>query len=194
MSCRPAVSAQAWATGVTVPRLSPLPADEQHDDLRNLLQRLAGPEGTPNLYTTLARNEALFRRWLSFGAALMHGSLPPRVRELLILRIAWRCRSDYEFGQHTVIAKTVGLSAEEILRVADRGGGWTAPDAAVIRAADELHDNATLTEATWSALREQLDDAQLIEFLMVAGQYHLVAYCANAIAIERDEGLPGLPG
>jgi 4-carboxymuconolactone decarboxylase len=126
----------------------------------------------------------------------MHGSLPPRVRELLILRTAWNCRSEYEFGQHTVIGQAVGLSAEEITRIAspDPRQGWSTPDAAVLVAADELHETATVSDATWSALRESLDGPQIIEFLMVAGQYHLVAFCANALRIDLDEGLPGLPG
>ena len=181
---------------MNTPRLSPLPVNEQTDDLRRLLQQLAGPQGIPNLYSTLARHEATFRRWLAFGATLLHGSLPPRLRELLILRTAWHCRSDYEFGQHTLIGQAAGLSLEEITRVtaAGRDGrGWAAPDAAVLRAADELHDTATLSEATWLALSALLDDAQLIELLMVAGQYHLVAYCANALAVDLDEGLPRLP-
>jgi 4-carboxymuconolactone decarboxylase len=180
------------------PRLTPLPSDEQDDATRLLLQQLAGPDGSsvPNLYSTLARNTPLFRRWLAFGSALLNGCLPPRSRELLILRIAWHCRSAYEFGQHVLISQAVGLSPEDIARLTAAGSDmadWDPRDAAVLLAADELHHTATWSQPVWSTLREHFDDAQIIELLMVAGQYHLVAFCANALAIELDEGLPGLP-
>ena len=45
----------------------------------------------------------LFRRWLGFGGALLAGTLPGRLRELVILRTAYRFDGAYEWAQHIEI-------------------------------------------------------------------------------------------
>jgi alkylhydroperoxidase family enzyme len=62
-----------------------------------------------------------------------------------------------------------------------------------VRAADELHADAVLSDATWAALAEGYDTQQLIEVPMVAGQYHLVAFTLNSLGVQREDGVEGLP-
>src|SRR5438270_13273993 len=113
------------------PRLSPLSEherDEQQQDLLGGTTQLVGPAS--NIFATLVRHPGLFRHWLPFGGKLLAGKLPPRERELLILRTGWHCRSSYEWGQHVLMARLSGLTDEEIARVP--GGpaapGWSAFD------------------------------------------------------------------
>ena len=95
------------------------------------------------------------KRWLVFGNHVLGKStLPARERELVILRIGWLCRSGYEWGQHVAIGKAAGLSDEEIARIpkgAD-AAGWSAADRALLRATDELHGDAFISDATWAEL------------------------------------------
>jgi alkylhydroperoxidase family enzyme len=157
---------------------------------------LTGRLGDNNIFSTFARHEELFRAWLRFGGFLLGGGvLPARERELLILRTGWNCAAPYEWGQHVRIAQRLGMDREEILRVADGpdAAGWSAQDASLLRAADELHADARILEGTWKDLADRYDDRGLIEIAMLVGHYHLVAFTLNSLEVELDEGLEGLP-
>jgi alkylhydroperoxidase family enzyme len=172
-----------------------LPVEERVGDVRELLDgaRLAtGPDA--NIFATLVRAPGLFRKWLPFGGKLLTGKIPPRQRELMILRTGWNCGAAYEWGQHVGIGLRAGLTQEEIDRIPDGPAGeWDPFDAALLRAADELHADACITDATWALLAARYDAAQLIELPMLVGQYHLVAMTLNSLGIQLDEGLPGFP-
>src|SRR5919199_2032413 len=138
----------------------------------------------PNVFTTLARHRRLFRRWLWFAGALMpRGTLPRADTELVILRVAHNCGSDYEWGHHERIGARAGLSAEEIARVrtGPDANGWTERQALLLRAADELHADRALSDPTWDGLRALLAEAQLIELCMLVGHYELLAMTLNSL-------------
>ncbi len=176
-------------------RIPPLPTDEYDDEVRELLggaTQTIGPAS--NIFTTLVRHRGLFRRWLPFGGKLLVGRIPARERELVILRTGWLCQSDYEWGQHVLIARQSGLTDDEIRRVkvGPDAAGWEPFDATLLRAADELHADARINDATWAGLAARYDERQLIELPMLAGHYHLVAFTLNSLGVEREPGVPGL--
>ena len=175
------------------PRIPPLPDDEQDERARSVLPQVAADGMANNIFTTLVRHPGLFEKWLRFGGKVLSGRLPARDRELLILRTGWRCRSVYEWGQHVLIARAAGLTDEEIRRVQEGpdAPGWSDLDAALLRTADELHDDSCITDATWAALAAAYDEKQLIEIPMVVGQYHLVSFCLNSFGVQREAGVPG---
>lgn len=179
------------------PRIAPVPSSDL-DEASSELLRAAGSPGSPatNIFATLVRHPGLFRRWLPFAGKLLAGKLPPRDRELLILRTGWLCGSEYEWGQHVLIGGAVGVTDDELRRVQAGPGepGWSRIDAALLRAADELHDDSCISEATWSTLADRYDERQLIELLMLVGQYHLVAFALNSLGVEREAGVPGFEG
>jgi 4-carboxymuconolactone decarboxylase len=183
-----------------VPRIPPLPESEWGDGLRPILSArppsLTGRLGDNNIFSTFARHEDLLCAWLPFGGFLLGGGvLPARERELLILRTGYNCHSAYEWGQHVRISEGLGLGREEILRVSEgsTAAGWSVADAALLRADDELHEHAKISEATWTQLAERYDESGLLEITMLVGHYHLVAYALNSLEVELDEGLEGLP-
>jgi len=180
-----------------VPRIAPLAPEDEDDQARELLAG-AGAPGAPaaNIFTTLVRHPGLFRKWLPFGGKLLAGKLAARERELLILRTGWRCRSEYEWGQHVLIGRHAGLSDEEIGRVQDGpdAPGWDPFDVALLRAADELHDDGCIADATWAVLAGRYDQCQLIELPMLVGHYHLVAFTLNSLGVQREPGVPGFDG
>jgi 4-carboxymuconolactone decarboxylase len=183
-----------------MPRVTPLPESDWNEDVGTLLRaRFTAADvrlGDNNIFSTLARHEALLRAWLPFGGFLLgRGVLPARERELLILRTGFNCGSDYEWGQHVRIAERLGMEREDILRIAEGpdAEGLSPADAALLRAADELHEHAKISTATWAALAELHDEPALIEIAMLVGHYHMVAYALNSLEVELDEGLEGLP-
>jgi len=176
------------------PRLPPTVPAELDPAAQELLSGVTRPGShATNIFSTLVRHPGLFRRWLPFGGKLLAGKLPARDRELLILRTGGRCRSEYEWGQHALIAKATGLSDAEIGRVQDGpdAPAWDAFDATLLRAADELHDDSCLSDETWQRLADRYDERQLIEVPMLVGHYHMVAFTLNSLGVQREPGVPG---
>jgi alkylhydroperoxidase family enzyme len=176
------------------PRLAPLRDDEMDDEAREFV-RVASRGGPGlNIYRTLAAHPKLLKRWGVFGTHVLYkNSLPERERELLILRTGWRCRSEYEWGQHVLIARAAGLKDDEIERVkaGPDDGAWSEADAALLRAADELHEDAFISNRTWEVLAHRFEQKQLIDIIFTVGQYHIVSMALNTLGVQLDEGVPG---
>ena len=130
---RRAIAAQLTevdAMAANAPRVAPLEPDEWDDEVREILQASQMGGRVLNIFATLARHPKLLKRWLVFGNhVLFKSTLSPRERELLILRTGWNCRAEYEWGQHVVIGKQVGISDDEIERIT-RGTRCAGMDAA----------------------------------------------------------------
>ena len=176
------------------PRLAPVPDADLTPEQRELLAAVGGPAGAAgakNIFGTFVRHPGLFRRWLPFGGKLLSGKLPERDRELLILRTAVNCRSDYEWHQHTRIGRAAGLTPTELDRIREGPDAWEGFDAFLLRAADELHEKSTLSDSTWEALAEVYDEPQMIEVPMVVGHYHLVAYTLNSLGVQIESDPEG---
>ncbi len=178
------------------PRIAPITDAESDDKTKEVLAGLSA--GTPlNIFTTLAHHPKLLKRWGAFGGVLLYGGdLAAREREILILRTGWNCQSDYEWGQHKIIGMAAGLSEKEVDATTlfdPSAAGWSDDDALLITAADELHADSKISDATWDALAARYSKKQLIEVLMTVGQYHLVSMTLNSLGVERDAGVDGFP-
>jgi alkylhydroperoxidase family enzyme len=152
--------------------------------------RAVGVPGGPNVFTTLARHRGLFRRWLLYSGGLMPGGrLPRRDTELVILRVSHLCDNAYERDHHERIGARAGLSQAEIARVAlgPDAAGWTPRQAVLLRATDELRADSRIGDPTWAALREHLDERQVIELCLLAGHYIALAGTLNTLGVELDE-------
>jgi 4-carboxymuconolactone decarboxylase len=185
---------------VTEPRIPPLPPDEWKGDIKQILEAVPGGVenrlGENNIFPTFARHPDLFRAWLRFGGYLLtSGRLPGRDRELLILRTAVNCESSYEWGQHVRISLAGGIDRETIDRVLEGpdAEGWTQLEAALLRAADELHGDSRISDETWASLAETYGTEELVEATMVVGHYTMLAGALNSFGVELDEGLEPLP-
>jgi alkylhydroperoxidase family enzyme len=182
----------------SAPRIPPLPEDQFDDDVRALITTnwfSDRPTKGQNFFKTFVRHRELFRAWNEFGRAVFNGRLPARDRELLILRIAWLTRSRFEWAYHEPLAREIGLNEDELSGILDGPDAacWDELDAALLRAVDELHAGATISDSTWAVLMGAYDDLQLIEIPVVVGQYQLVAYFNNTLGCEPGPSLPPLP-
>ncbi len=176
------------------PRLKPLADDQLDEDAMRVLERSRMQGRVFNIFRTLAVHPKLLERWMVFGSHVLGKStLPPREREMVILRIGWLCRSEYEFGQHVLIGRRAGLTDEEIRRIKDGpdADGWSELDRAMLRATDELHAEAFISDTIWQKLSEHLSPQQLLDLIFAVGQYNLVSMALNTLGVQRDEGVPG---
>lgn len=181
-------------------RIEPLHADEMSGEARELVTRIrastGGPGGgdIPEYFLTMVKHPGIFRCQLEMGTVIFKGALPPRERELAVLRIGWLMRAPYEWGEHVDIGKRYGITPEEIERVivGSAAPGWGEHDAAILRAVEELLGDQTISDSTWAILVKSWDEQQLIEFPMMVGQYVATAYVQNALRMRLGPANPGL--
>jgi 4-carboxymuconolactone decarboxylase len=173
-------------------RLPPLPADQWDDAVQQALavmlpEERRNPEFASNILSTFVRHPDLTKAFLRFNVHLLYRStLPPRLRELVILRVAHRTDSKYEWAQHVKIGLREGLTEDEIAGV-QRGDAADEFDTTVLAGVDELLDKFELSDATWSALSERLDERQRMDFVFTVGCYITVAMALNTFGVELEQ-------
>ncbi|WP_327407359.1 carboxymuconolactone decarboxylase family protein [Streptomyces sp. NBC_01288] len=151
------------------------------------------------LFKILERHPELASRIRALGAGLLgHGLLDTADRELVIARVCARSGCAYEWGVHmATYAETAQLTQRQVTLTATGASddpAWSPRQSALLRAVDELHAGARLSDPVWSGLREHLDELEAIEFLVLAGWYRTIAYVANGVGIEPEPWALALPG
>src|SRR5688572_9919917 len=171
------------------PRVAPLATGEASPAQQEMLA--SRPDY--NIYRTLARHVDLYNRWSPLGQFILNGSsLPPREREIVMLRMGWLCQSEYEWAQHARIGKAqAGLTNEDVHRIAEgpAASGWSDFERTLLRMVDELRYDTMISDATWTALRTKYSVQQAMEALYTAAQYQLVSMALNSLGIQLDPGL-----
>jgi 4-carboxymuconolactone decarboxylase len=182
-------------------RLSPIPFAEWDERTRTaLLAHLRRPElylsgGTearpmPVVMELFAHHVPVGESFMSFTDALAgdDSTLEPRLRELLILRVAWRTGSGYEWNQHHRMGGEEGLTSAQLAAVAVGATDpvWAPEEAALLTAADEMIDHFEVSDATWKVLAGAFAPAQLFELLFVVGGYLALAAVLNSIGLRGE--------
>lgn len=160
-----------------------------------VIARAARARHAPAVFSTLARNRRLFRRWLPFATALMpRGSLPRADTELVILRVAHNCQSEYEAHHHRAIGIEAGLSIEQVAAVPCGAGAacFSARQNLLLRATDELHAERAISQEVWARLAEELSEPDLIEYCMLVGHYEMIAMTLNSLGVQPEMDSGGL--
>lgn len=180
----------------TSPRI-PIVDNPTEEVIEMYAKGIATSDGQPiNIFATLAHHPKVLKRFTTYaGFFLNKGLLPAREREIVILRVGWNCRSVYEFGQHTLIGRRVGLTEAEIASLTRDPSAhpWSVRDMDLIAMCDELCEDDCVGETTWGRLADTWNTAELIELLLVAGTYRLVSGFLNTVGVELDRGTPGWP-
>ncbi|GAA2849353.1 hypothetical protein GCM10010472_02920 [Pseudonocardia halophobica] len=175
-------------------RLAPVAVEDRTERMRELLARATRSRPREvNIYSTLVRRPELFGKWLDLAHALLFdGTLSARDRELLVLRTAWNCESEYEWAQHVGFARRGGITEDEIdaVRRGPHDAVWDERSALLLAAADQVHDRATMDDAVWDGLGKHFDDDLRYEIVMVVGIYHMVAMMLNTFGVQLDPELP----
>jgi 4-carboxymuconolactone decarboxylase len=175
---------------LTKPRFAPLSDAELTPEQAEALEPMR-PGPVLNIFRTLARAPKALVRFNQWGGYVLsrRNDLPPREREIVILRTGFLCKSGYEWTQHVRIGLREGLTEDEIARLKQGAdAGWSAADAALIRASDELHADQFITEPTWAELGKHFSDKQRMDVVFTAGQYTQVSMMLNTFGVQLDEG------
>lgn len=175
-------------------RLPPLAAEDLTPLQRQFLGLVnkVGKLEASNLFLMMMQNFRLFLNWLMFAKSIMpFGEINRHDTELVILRVAWNCRSRYEWGQHVDIGIRAGVSPDDIARIplgAD-AVGWEPRLRALLKACDEFHSDRMIAEDTWQMLAQHYPPRLLIEVLMLIGHYEMLAGVLNSTGLPLDSQL-----
>lgn len=170
-------------------RLTPLPAEEWDDQVRASLAGLVprkrqDPEGAGPLLSTIVRHPDLAKVLFPFSTYLLtHSTLPPRLRELVVLRVARRHDSAYEWVNHAKFARALGIGEDEI-EAASEGESDDPAIRLALTAVEELHERSDLTDETWKALGEYLDERQRMDLVFTICGYLMLSLAFNTFGIE----------
>lgn len=174
------------------PRLEPIPAvvAKAREAMKDL------PINAVNVLATMAHNGKVARGVNALAqAVVLDGAVARRQVELAILRTGWRCRSEYEFGQHTLFGREAGLTDEEIYAITLPldAHAWSDADRTVLRITDELYDDDCISDDTWAAATAHFSAAGIVQLIAATGCYRLMSAFLNSTGVERDDGVPGWP-
>lgn len=186
--------AQAVANG---PRYAPLRLDEvspegqeQVDAIRTAFN-IPEDRPFPDVSLITLRHPGMFKAQMVLGIELAaKGTIPPKERELAILRLALLARAPFEWCEHVDIGKAFGVTPEEIERVIEgsSAAGWSEHEAALLRAVEELIADHCMSDATWDTLARTYSEAQMLEMPMLVGSYLMTALQQNTLKIQPKGG------
>jgi alkylhydroperoxidase family enzyme len=187
-------------------RLPGIPPKDWSRALIEVAATLTPPDGHPSAdrsnkpkamatMESFAHHPDLAAGFFPFNGHILYGTtLAPRLRGLLVLRVAARRQSAYLWSQHFFNGRDVGLSDEEMACIAfGPGAPFFGPlEAAALRAVDELIDDGVIADATWDELAAELDPQQLLDLIFTVGCYETVAFFMRSLNLEVDPAIPQL--
>jgi len=192
----PRVAGAPASPRLTAPRVKPLALEAMTAEQRELVTPQMRDGKVPNLYATLVNHTKFYEPRRRFGSFVQGDShLPPKTRELLILRTAWTVKTAYEWAHHVPLAKDAGLTDAEIARIPQgaQAKGWSEEQAALLQATDELRRETFVSDATWKTLNKYYKLQDVLEIIYTVGGYAMTGDAINSLGIQLEEGYSGLP-
>ncbi len=186
---------------LSTPRVPPLTLEQMDPQVRELLQRPGGFDRVLNVFATLAHHPQLLRRWSPLANHLLFkSSLPPRERELVIMRAGWMAGSAYEWGQHVVIARDQCGFTDADFRAIAAGSAdprWQGGEKALLAMAEQIYTQQFVEDDVWATLASLYEPKQILDAVFTACNYTTLAWALNVLGVQLDESCeppdPSLP-
>jgi len=192
----PKLAGMPTSSRLATPRVKPIPLSELSGERLELVKPRIRDNKLPNLYGTLINHPKLYGPRAGFGTYIQRESLlPPKTRELLIMRTGWLIKAEYEWAHHVPIAKEAGLNDAEIARITKGASApeWSEEYRAVLQAADELRRETFIADETWQTLAKYYNTQQMIEIVYTVGAYSMTGVAINSLGIQVEDGYPKMP-
>ncbi len=173
-------------------RIAPLSLDDAEPGVQAALERLPPLK----IFATVANAQGTFVNWLRFGGDCLDGRLfDPVLRELAILRVARMTPgAEYEWVQHAPILLAVGGTQEQVaaLESDDVQADVLGQDGRlVVRFTEQVVREAAPDDETFAQMSARFSSAEMVQLLLVIGQYMTVARVMATAQIDLDEALGG---
>ena len=168
--------------------MQPLPPEEWDESLRTVIDDM---DGQPlNVHGLMANHPQLLNAWWNYrNYSVNGGDLSQRDRELVILRVAFNTGAWYEWASHVDRGQQVGLSIEDINRVAQGPGapGWPQKESTLLSAVDELSNKRGIDSATRKTLSGHFSANQIMDVIAIHGMYMTLGCMINTWGLELDD-------
>jgi 4-carboxymuconolactone decarboxylase len=149
---------------------------------------------------TFAKYQKLSERWSPRQNFILRTSkLTPHQREMLILRMGWNCRSEYEWAKHVGSVGRARHQGLDPAKIAEGPGAsvWDPLDRALLHASDELYRDGIVSDATWRVMSEKLDIGLIMSAIFTTADYRAISLSLNTYGVQLDElgdeRLPQIP-
>ncbi|HSB29133.1 MAG TPA: peroxidase-related enzyme [Pyrinomonadaceae bacterium] len=148
-------------------RIQPINYESATPTVKQLLDGVQRKLGvTPKMVTTMAQSPAVLEAYVSFSGALAKGELNARLREQIALVSAEVNACGYCASAHNAIAKTIGLSSEQIWAARNAHASDSKSDATLRFARDLILKRGEITDSDFRKLRDAgLSDAEIAEVI-----------------------------
>lgn len=196
-AARPAAQLRP-ATQAVSERIHAVPREQWTDATREVFAVFEGEEGRAlgskfNVVHMCAHHPQLATAFFGFNRnLLLEPVIPGRLREIVVLRVAWRNRCTYEWVQHVEISsRDFGLPPEcvEAVKTGAEHPIWSDLERLALRAVDQLAETSTLDAATWTGLAAHFGPAEMLELLFLVGNYTMLAWVLNATGVKLEPGM-----
>ena len=175
------------------PRVAPLPEAQWTDEHRKRIVQFLGAGVRPgNSFRTLLNVPELVDHTLTFYQYVsQNSSLPPRIRELLILRTAWLHGSDVIWRERAVSARKAGLTSSDLRNIAQgpAAPGWDPFEANLLRMADQLVRNSFVNDAVFKLMATRYNTCNLMDAGMTVADVASLALLYNSLGVQPDDAL-----
>ena len=173
------------------PRLTPLDDSQLNPAQEALIEPFRRSGRDYNIFRTFIRHPDALKAFLGWGGYVLseRNTLPPRLREIAILRTGYRCGAGYEWSRHVPIGKSAGLTDDDIAAIKQSSDDprWSAGERAVLDAADDLVRDQFVSEPVWTALVDALGEKHVFDVIFTVGQYTMVSMFLNSVGVQLDD-------
>lgn len=172
-----------------------LPYLQQSDlapENRDLLQPRSYDNSVPNLYRVLAHGPNVMRKQNALAMHIRHDSrLDPRLRELAILQVGYMTKQPYEYSHHVKLSLDFGCTEDDIralaLETAGKPSNIDPLTKLVLKAAREMTADGAMSDATFAALHQELDNDRLMELIIAIATYNGVVRILSTLQIDVED-------
>jgi alkylhydroperoxidase family enzyme len=142
-----------------------------------------------NVFRMMANAPASFEPLVKFAMSILLGSeFDKRKREIAVLRVAKVTRSNYEWTQHVTVAKSVGVTDDEIAAIGVEGtvARLDAEGNLLCRVADEISRDVRLSDEALAAIMERYGVRQATELILCCSYFNMLSRFLESTRVELE--------
>ncbi len=170
-------------------RISRLDRSEVMPDIAALYDKAFAQRGNvPNMFRVMAHRPEIFATMQAhFAAVLNTGTVPTKLKELIIVRTSQVNATPYCLASHTILARNLGWTDEQVAHLAEwrERGDFTPAEKAALRLAETVtRDAHTVTDEQFAELRGFYQQGEIVELLCAIGLFNYFNRFNNALQME----------
>jgi uncharacterized peroxidase-related enzyme len=171
------------------PRISRLSRDEVDAPTGEIYDRYMQQRGNvPNMFRTVAHRPEILQTMIAhFEAVLNTGTLPLKLKELVIVRTSQLNNCDYCLASHSRIAKKLGWSEDQLIHLDEYAlrDDFTLVERTGLRLAELMTRNERpLTDKEWQELRDVFSEGEIVELMAAIGLFNYFNRFNNLLGME----------